>query len=83
MTGNNYPDPLLTGGTDYYPGRINGWFEYPFSDWWNIWFYDHPFSPDRMKEGFIEFDIFPLEPTQPMWVEVAVNWSTAEFGSAI
>jgi hypothetical protein len=61
------------GGENHYG---DGWYYYPQYDWWNIWFYDHPFAPERYKEGFILFDIFPWDPGQPMYVEVAVNWST-------
>jgi hypothetical protein len=44
-------------------------------DWWNIWFYDHPFTYDRFKTVIIEFDVFPLAPG-PGFLELAVNWST-------
>jgi hypothetical protein len=59
-------------GEDHYG---EGWYYYPMYDWWNVWFYDHPFAPERLKRGFIEFDVFPLAPG-PMWIELAVNWST-------
>ena len=52
-----------------------GWYFYPMEAWWNIWFYDHPFAPERRKTGTIEFDVFPFQPG-PMFVDVAVNWST-------
>ena len=52
-----------------------GWYFYPWYDWWNIWFYDHPFDTSRYKTGFIDFDIFPYA-GGPMWLEIAVNWST-------
>ncbi|MEZ5359155.1 MAG: dockerin type I domain-containing protein [Candidatus Zixiibacteriota bacterium] len=53
-----------------------GWYFYPEDDWWNIWFYDHPFDPERRKVGFIEYDIILLDPTNPGYIEIAVNWST-------
>ena len=56
-----------------------GWYEYP-SGWWNIWFYDHPFDPERKKEIHLEFDVFPLEPGES-YVEVAINWSTPEWSA--
>jgi hypothetical protein len=52
-----------------------GWYYYPQYDWWNIWFYDHPFRTDRYKTIQIEFDVFPFEPG-PGYFEIAVNWST-------
>ena len=52
-----------------------GWYYYPMYDWWNIWFYDHPYDPERYKEAFIEFDAFPRIPG-PSYIELAINWST-------
>jgi hypothetical protein len=54
----------------------NGWYFYPMDEWWNIWFYDHPLDPERWKEGTIEFDVFKMDPGQPGYFEIAVNWST-------
>jgi hypothetical protein len=61
------------GGVDAFG---DGWFYYPMENWWNIWFYDHPFDSSRKKVGYIEFDATPLIPGVPQLVEVAVNWST-------
>jgi len=52
-----------------------GWYFYPMEDWWNIWFYDHPFTYDRYKTVHIEIDAFPFEPGAS-FIELAVNWST-------
>jgi len=52
-----------------------GWYYYEIDEWWNIWYYDHPLDPERRKIGFIEFDVFPLDPGQPQYFEIAVNWS--------
>ncbi len=60
------------GGTNPYG---QGWYEYP-SGWWSIWFYDHPYDPERKKEFHLEFDVFKLDPLAPNFVEVAINWST-------
>jgi len=71
--------PAQTGGVGYYPpGDVNGWWLYAQPDWefWNIWFYDHPFTYDRQKEAHIEFDIFELEPGLPSWITLVVNYST-------
>ena len=64
------------GGTDFYG---DGWYFYPNSDWWNIWFYDHPFDYDRKKVAHIEFDLFLLQPGAPSSIEFAVNWSTDQW----
>jgi hypothetical protein len=64
---------LIGGGGGGAYGQ--GWYFYPMEDWWNIWFYDHPFAPERRKAGFIEFDVFPFAPG-PLFLDVAVNWST-------
>ena len=61
------------GGSDAYGA---GWYFYPDEDWWNIWFYDHPFDPERKKNGFIEFDVDLVDPSQAAYFEIAVNWST-------
>jgi hypothetical protein len=71
--------PDMTGGTGYYPpGDVNGWWFYDGPEWefWNIWFYDHPFTYDRKKEVHIEFDIFELEPGAGSWLTFVVNYST-------
>jgi len=54
----------------------DGWYWYPEENWWNIWFYDHPYDSTRKKYGFIQFDAFPFDPGLPMELEVAVNWAT-------
>ncbi len=72
------PDPAFTGGTDYYDDghSLNGWYYYPQTDWWNIWFYDHPFDDTRIKEIYTSFNLWKYFPGMPSYVEVAVNWAT-------
>lgn len=69
--------PDMSGGVDYYdgPGGINGWFYYPSSEWWNIWFYNAPFDPERYKEISIMGWVQKLEPGLPAWIEIAIDWS--------
>jgi hypothetical protein len=64
------------GGEDAYPRGDTVWFYYPSTEWWNIWFYDHPFDPERYKKIVIDFDVVPYEPSLPSYIEVALNWST-------
>lgn len=66
------------GGTGAYG---NGWYYYELDEWWNIWYYDHPLDPERRKIGFIEFDIYPLDPGLPQSFEIAVNWSTDQWAN--
>jgi hypothetical protein len=56
----------------------DGWYYYENTDWWNIWFYDHPFDPTRMKHLWMNGSVVPWE-GGPAWVEVAFNWSTPEW----
>jgi len=51
-----------------------GWYYYPASDWWNIWFYDHPFDDQRYKEIALYLSI-----EGPGILDLAFNWSTAEW----
>jgi hypothetical protein len=50
-----------------------GWYRYP-TDWWNIWFYDHPFTYDRFKDIHLFVDFVPTAPDAS--VVLAINWST-------
>jgi len=50
-----------------------GWYEYP-TGWWNVWFYDHPFTYDRFKEIFMHLDLVPTGPASS--IVLAINWST-------
>lgn len=71
--------PAQTGGIGYYPpGDVNGWWLYAAPDWefWNIWFYDHPFTYDRQKKAHIEFDVYKIEPEAQSWLTFVVNYST-------
>ncbi len=62
------------GGTNFFG---NGWYEYPQSGWWNIWFYDNPFTFDHSKDIQLSFDVEVIDPAN--FVEIAVNWSTPEW----
>ncbi|MFH1688375.1 MAG: thrombospondin type 3 repeat-containing protein [bacterium] len=53
-----------------------GWYFYPETGWWNIWFYDHPLDYARWKEVQLQYYIDFFDPSQPGFVEIAVNWST-------
>jgi len=65
------------GGTDYYDNgkSFNGWYYYPETEWWNIWFYDHPFDQNRGKRIDISFDLYKMFPEQDAYVKIAINWA--------
>jgi hypothetical protein len=69
------PTGQVTGGGSA-TAYGDGWYFYPQDSWWNIWFYDHPFSYNRLKDITIELPtgIEAIDPTA--FVEIAVNWST-------
>ena len=60
------------GGADAYG---EGWYYYPSTNWWNIWFYDHPLVPGR-KYIHVEFDAFGPGTETAIF---AVNWSTDQW----
>lgn len=64
------------GGSGFGGGE---WYYYPDTLWYNQWFYDHPFDPNRWKTIHIEFDAAPLLPGAGLFLEFAVNWSTPEW----
>jgi len=64
-------------------GYQSQWFYYPESGWWNQWFFDGKYDPDRFKVVHVEFTLHGLIPdggvnTQPDfgWAEIVFNWTT-------
>ncbi|MCP4569556.1 MAG: hypothetical protein GY841_18420 [FCB group bacterium] len=51
------------------------WYHYD-SDWWNVWFYDHPFDSTRIKPIYLEINTNFMDPGQSGYIEIAINWST-------
>jgi hypothetical protein len=64
--------PTFWDGTNYYG---EGFYEYDY--WWNMWFYDNPFTWDQPKIGWIDFQSTPNVGTP--WLEFAINWSSPEW----
>lgn len=64
------------GGTGYDNGT---WFEYPNYGWWNQWFYNDPFDPNRWKEIHVEFELQVIDPTLDSYFEIVINWTTPEW----
>ena len=65
--GTGYNDGTGEFGTPWY---------YYDSGWWNQWFYNAPYDPNRWKIIDFGFDIMPLDPDLDSYFEVVVNWST-------
>jgi hypothetical protein len=87
------PTPVLSNGFGAAFDR-NGWFVegggqdafgagwYEYAEWYNIWFYDHPFDDERLKYIWIVFDALPNDDPQfPWYVVMTANWSTDEWST--
>jgi hypothetical protein len=65
---------------DYSGSGYNGGMWYPYMNndptWWNVWFYDHPFTYDRRKTITIDVYIDVFDPNYETFIEIAINWST-------
>jgi hypothetical protein len=57
----------------------SGWYFYPQSGWYNIWFYDNPFTFGHTKVGQVQCMVVPADPLLPAMVTVAINWSTSSW----
>jgi hypothetical protein len=64
------------GGSGYNDGE---WYYYLNYDWWNIWFYDHPFEIERTKAINVSFTINKLDPSLPSYANIVFNWSTGDW----
>jgi len=69
------------GGSGYVdPGVPTApWYYYENTGWWNQWFYDGIFDPNRDKIVHIEFYAYQPFPDFDSYIEVAVNWSTPDW----
>ncbi len=73
----NTPDPDSNSS-----GWGGTWTEYPQPDgpsWWTTWFYDDPPDPFRWKRFEYRISVEPQATGTDNYVEVALNWSTADF----
>jgi hypothetical protein len=71
------PDSVAEGGGSGYNG--GKWYYYPITNWWNEWFYDHPFDPERKKIIDVWFTVRPMDPCLPSWATVAYNWAEPDW----
>ena len=67
---------IAGGGSGYNDGA---WYYYPNYDWWNIWFYDHPFEYERTKAISVALTIDQLDPSLPSYANIVFNWSTGDW----
>ncbi|MHC4213131.1 MAG: DUF7901 domain-containing protein, partial [Planctomycetota bacterium] len=70
---------LQGGGSGYGDGQ---WYYYQNTDWWNQWFYDHAFDPNRKKVIDVTVWIRALDPCEPSLVRIAYNWATPDWPDA-
>jgi len=70
-------DPGLSGGIANDPGEDGIWYEYFMAPelWWNIWFYNEPLDPDRMKIIHMGFWVQELVPGPGGFLNYVINWS--------
>jgi len=66
--------PTDSGSTNYYG---EGWYRYEY--WSNIWFYDNPFTYERPKHIWLQFNINQAGPMPT--AQFAINWSTPAWDS--
>jgi hypothetical protein len=76
---------LVSGGGDGWtqPGTNLQWFPYPqgiepdpADTWWNTWFYNDEYDDTRWKIIDLTFTATPIDPSQPSYGDVTINWST-------
>lgn len=65
-------------GTGYNDGK---WYFYSNTNWWNQWFYNGPYDAERMKEIEVSLKIGPVNPKEPVYAQIAYNWSSPEWSA--
>ncbi len=83
-------DLVAGGGSGWQDAAGQQWFVYPqdtpLTDpwgnvevqqpaWWNQWFYNDPYDPDRWKIIDLTFTAQQLDPTYPAYGVITINWS--------
>jgi len=63
--------PYDEGSTNYYG---QGWYYYEQYEWWNIWFYNNPYTPDHPKEITLVVNALQFGPNPTL--TFALNYST-------
>lgn len=75
---------LLDGNGDYIEGQGDGlgWYHYPQSDTWRMWFYNGPYNPAR--KGFLDYHVYTkaVDPAiGPTHLVAHFGWTTAAWSS--
>ena len=65
--------PFDEGSTNYYG---QGWYFYEQYEWWNIWFYNNPYTPNHPKEIVISVAATSIGDPQYATLTFALNYST-------
>jgi len=60
-------------GSGYNDGE---WYYYPNTGWYNQWFYNSPFDPDRKKVIQVSMTVKRWHAMRPASAKIAYNWST-------
>lgn len=62
-------------------GSGSGWYYYPTSDVYRMWFYNEPYDPDR--KGYLRYEAYikPVDPSKTTYVSIRFNWTTPEWSA--
>ena len=64
-------------GNGFYGGE---WFYYPYTNWWNVWWYDHPMAISRIKYILNPvINVLPRNPQLPSSVTIVYTYSTSQW----
>ncbi|MBE0663280.1 MAG: T9SS type A sorting domain-containing protein [Bacteroidales bacterium] len=73
MEMNELGEVVESEGSGYNNGE---WYYYPNTDWWNVWFFDHPVDDTRYKVINGSINIQTRDMNLPAYAEIVLNWST-------
>ncbi len=69
---------LVDGSGNYVEGQGDGegWYYYPESNTWRMWFYNGSYDADR--QGSLEYQVYTkaIDPTVPTYMEAYCGWTT-------
>jgi hypothetical protein len=70
------PGGVIGGSSDGYTdtNTAYGWYYYPDSNWWNVWFNDQPYNKSRYKVAVIQLTLVPTG--SPSDANIIVGGST-------
>jgi hypothetical protein len=70
-----------SGNTIESEGDGEGWYYYPDSDVYRMWFYNGPYDPDR--KGYLDYHVYTkaVDPTRMTYVMAYFGWTTPEWSS--